>query len=150
VITGKRREAARTRAACLLVALLGSNIAHAANIRIATDPPFDKGTLYASIHAADAPDWNTPLHTLESDEAGPVFKGLAPGRYAVQLFIDLNGNGSLDTSPRGFPREPVGFSQNPSLLRGQPDPDDCAFEPGERNVELLVRLYQPRNPVAAE
>ncbi|GGJ99526.1 DUF2141 domain-containing protein [Pseudomonas matsuisoli] len=146
----RKRDTTRTRAACLLSVLLGSNIAQAANIRIATDPPFDKGTLYASIHAADAPDWNTPLRTLESDEADPMFEGLAPGRYAVQLFIDLNGNGSLDTSPRGFPREPVGFSQNPSLLRGQPDPNDCAFELGDRNVELRVRLYQPRNPVTAK
>jgi hypothetical protein len=129
-------------------AALCPGIASAADLRLVLDAPLGSGTLYASIHAADAPDWDAPLQSLQSDTEGASFKDLPPGRYAVQLFVDLNGNGALDTSPRGLPREPVGFSQNPSLLRGQPEPSDCAFELGERNAELRVRLYRPRNPVS--
>ena len=144
------RAHSRSLAGGVLIALVGLHPAYAANLRVVTDPPISSGMLHAAIYAADATDWSTPLQTLKSDQPGPTFTELPAGRYAVQLFIDLNGNGTLDTSARGLPREPVGFSQNPSLLKGQPSPEGCAFELGEKNAELRVRLYQPRKPVTAQ
>lgn len=38
------------------------------------------------------------------------FEGLAPGRYAVAAFQDINDNGELDKLPPGLPAEPYGFS----------------------------------------
>ncbi len=38
------------------------------------------------------------------------FDDLAPGRYAVAVFHDVNGNGELDRIPPGVPTEPYGFS----------------------------------------
>ncbi len=45
---------------------------------------------------------------LEAD--GFRFDDLAPGRYAVAVFHDVNGNGELDRIPPGVPTEPYGFS----------------------------------------
>lgn len=36
---------------------------------------------------------------------------LPPGRYALRAFIDLNGNGELDTGALGKPVEPFAFSR---------------------------------------
>jgi uncharacterized protein (DUF2141 family) len=37
-----------------------------------------------------------------------VFRGLAPGKYAVSVYHDLNNNGTLDTNMFGVPKEPWG------------------------------------------
>ncbi len=39
-----------------------------------------------------------------------VFRGLAPGQYAVSVYQDLNSNGKLDTNLFGVPKEPWGTS----------------------------------------
>jgi len=41
-----------------------------------------------------------------------VFRGLAPGQYAVSVYHDLNSNGKLDTNLFGVPKEPWGTSAN--------------------------------------
>jgi len=41
-----------------------------------------------------------------------VFHSLAPGRYAVSVYQDLNGNGKLDTNLFGSPKEPWGTTAN--------------------------------------
>ena len=69
---------------------------------------------------------------------------MPPGRYAVQLYQDSNGNGRLDLSPRGVPQEPVGFSGNPSLVKGKPSPRACLFIHGEADSLVTLRLQHPR------
>ncbi|MET0334190.1 MAG: DUF2141 domain-containing protein [Rhizobacter sp.] len=39
-----------------------------------------------------------------------VFTNLAPGRYAVSMFHDENGNGQLDKNVLGMPTERYGFT----------------------------------------
>ena len=41
-----------------------------------------------------------------------TFRGLAPGRYAIAAYHDLNGNGRLDKQTFGLPAEPYGFSND--------------------------------------
>lgn len=41
-----------------------------------------------------------------------VLRDLAPGRYALSGYHDLNGNGQLDRNLMGLPTEPYGFSNN--------------------------------------
>lgn len=48
------------------------------------------------------------------DGAHAAFADLPPGRYAVSVYHDANGNGRLDTVA-GIPREGFGFSRNPPL-----------------------------------
>lgn len=46
-----------------------------------------------------------------------AFIDLAPGRYVVAVFQDLNGNGKLDTDLLGRPTEPYALSGNAALPR---------------------------------
>lgn len=51
----------------------------------------------------------------EGGTARTVFDGLAPGVYAISVLHDENGNGVMDTSILGIPREGFGFSNVPRL-----------------------------------
>jgi len=52
---------------------------------------------------------------------------LPPGRYAVALYQDRNGNDRLDKTMFGLPTEPYGFSNDASAPMGPPDFDEAAF-----------------------
>lgn len=47
-----------------------------------------------------------------------TFEAIAPGVYAVKVFQDVNGNGVLDVSWLGWPKEPLGFSNDVPLNMG--------------------------------
>ncbi|MDP3853945.1 DUF2141 domain-containing protein [Phenylobacterium sp.] len=44
--------------------------------------------------------------------------GLAPGRYAVKAFHDVDGDGKMGTNPFGMPTEPFAFSNNAVGMMG--------------------------------
>lgn len=68
-----------------------------------------------------------------------VFDGLAPGRYAIAAFQDLNGNGGLDRTKLGLPLEPFGFS-NDAGRSGRPSFASAAFALGDGKREISLRL----------
>jgi uncharacterized protein (DUF2141 family) len=68
-----------------------------------------------------------------------VFEGLAPGKYAIAAYQDLNGNGNLDRSKLGLPLEPFGFS-NESGRSARPSFSAAAFSLGEGRKDISVRL----------
>jgi uncharacterized protein (DUF2141 family) len=68
-----------------------------------------------------------------------VFDGLAPGKYAIAAYQDLNGNGYLDSSKLGLPLEPFGFS-NEAGRGARPSFNAAAFSLGEGRKEIFVRL----------
>jgi uncharacterized protein (DUF2141 family) len=74
--------------------------------------------------------------TSPGPEAEVVFDSVVPGRYAVSVMQDLNGNGKLDTWPMGIPKEPWGVSNNIKAKLGPP-----SFE------SALISI---RNPVSIE
>ena len=119
----------------------GMAAAQAADIRLQVEN-VAQGVLHAELHAADAKHWGAPLQQLMGDEEELVFHNVPPGRYAVQLFVDMNANGQLDLTSRGLPTEPVGFSGNPRLLKGKPEPQGCAFEHGELDSLVPIELRQ--------
>ena len=57
------------------------------------------------------------------------FPGLAYGKYAVSVFHDENGNGTLDHNVFRFPAEPLGFSNHfhMSLFSGMPSFEKMQF-----------------------
>ena len=56
-----------------------------------------------------------------------VFAGLAPGRYGLSAFQDVNGDEKLGTSMLGIPTEPYGFSRAAKAgAFGPPDFDALA------------------------
>lgn len=68
-----------------------------------------------------------------------VFEGLAPGRYAVAVYHDLNGNGELDKIPPGLPTEPYGFSNDVGRL-GPPRFAPAAVEVGAEETVVTVHV----------
>lgn len=68
-------------------------------------------------------DPNAIKRTVAVREAAAIrVGGIAPGRYAVSVIHDENGNGKLDTVV-GIPREGFGFSRNPRVRFGPPSFD---------------------------
>lgn len=69
-----------------------------------------------------------------------VFADLAPGRYAISAYHDLNSNGKLDTNLVGLPTEPLGFSNNAKVSFGPPKFKDAAFDVGAQGASAVVSL----------
>ena len=65
---------------------------------------------------------------------------LAPGKYAVAVYQDVNGNRKLDSNFLGIPREPVGESNNPRPRFGPPTFQQCAFEIGKEDRQISISL----------
>lgn len=129
---------------CLLVPLLACQSLQAGDLLIEVQGTSDQANLYLALVPADQQDWQPSLYELQGTQTPLRIAALPPGRYAVQVFQDSNGNGQLDLSPRGIPLEPVGFSGNPSLFGGKPKPSDSLFEHGTTDGVINVRLIPPR------
>ncbi len=54
--------------------------------------------------------------------------GMPVGTYAISLIHDVNDNSKLDKGWFGIPKEPLGFSQNPSFSFGAPEFKECKFK----------------------
>jgi len=65
---------------------------------------------------------------VAGDTVTITFSGLAPGRYAVRAFHDLDGDGKLGLNPFGVPTEPYAFSNNARGSMGPPSWDAAAFD----------------------
>ena len=66
-------------------------------------------------------------------------QNLPPGKYAVSLFHDLDGDAEMKTNFIGFPKEPFGFS-TPMGKFGPPKFDEAAIEFSGENVSVKVAL----------
>lgn len=130
---------------CLAALLFVSSPVRAGDIVVRVEGIQASGTLYLALAPADRDDWgDRPLQQLQAETGELRLPDVPPGRYAVQLYQDSNGNGRLDLSPRGVPQEPVGFSGNPALLKGKPSPRACLFIHGEADSLVTLRLQAPR------
>lgn len=69
-----------------------------------------------------------------------TFQGLAPGRYAIKAFHDLDGDGKMAANPFGMPTEPFGFSNGARAAMGPPAWSDAGFElrPGENRQTIAL------------
>nr|WP_231708203.1 DUF2141 domain-containing protein [Sphingomonas populi] len=69
--------------------------------------------------------------------------GLPPGRYAVQAFLDENGNGKVDQALFGIPKEGVGFSNDARIRLGPPKWTDAMFDTtgGEQTIRFNLRYF---------
>lgn len=126
---------------CLLALLFVSSQTVAGDILVRVEGKQANAPVLLALLSADQPDWNgSILRQIQSEDGELRLRDLPPGRYAVQLFQDLDGDGALALSPRGVPREPVGFSTNPTLLKGKPKPAQCLFEHGSGDTLITVKL----------
>ncbi len=67
------------------------------------------------------------------------FDSLSSVEYAVVIIQDLNGNKDLDTNFMGIPKEPYGFSNNPSTTFGPPSFEGASFSV-DGNKTIAIRL----------
>ncbi|MCE7069313.1 DUF2141 domain-containing protein [Dyadobacter sp. CY327] len=65
---------------------------------------------------------------------------LAPGRYALAVYHDLNSNGVLDKNLVGIPKEPYGFSKNFRPKFSAPKFEDCEFVFKDPGQKISVKL----------
>ena len=67
------------------------------------------------------------------------FGPIPPGRYAISLFHDENGNGRLDKRLM-MPREGYGFSRNAPVFMGPPRFASAAFDVGAAGHHETIRM----------
>ena len=75
----------------------------------------EQGRVMIAVYSSEAAynGEGAPVRYMAAAPGQPVrIEGLAPGRYAVKSFHDLNGNGKMDSNPFGMPTEPFAFSNN--------------------------------------
>jgi uncharacterized protein (DUF2141 family) len=68
-----------------------------------------------------------------------IFTGLESNNYAVAVYQDFNRNDILDRNWLGLPKEPYGFSNNPSTFFGPPGFSRASFELKE-SKKIIIRL----------
>jgi uncharacterized protein (DUF2141 family) len=68
------------------------------------------------------------------------FGTVAPGRYAISLLHDENGNGKVDRALAMIPREGFGFSRDAPIKMGPPKFSAAAFEIARDDVRQTIRV----------
>lgn len=127
------------------LALLLALPAHAGDLTVQlTDIRATTGLVtLALVDAAGYAGRARPVQATGGPVAGDtqtfVFAGVAPGRYAVMVTHDENGNGRLDTNMLGMPTEGYGFSNNPRVMR-KPTFDEAAFDVGADAATITIEL----------
>jgi uncharacterized protein (DUF2141 family) len=127
--------------------LLSGAVAGAADLKVSVQNLASKGgtvylALYDSAGAFPQPGKNIAGQFMPVGD-GPVaaaFLNLKPGRYALSVFHDENGNGKLDTNLLGVPTERVGFSRDAKGSFGPPKFDAAAIDVSV-NTSIVITLH---------
>lgn len=67
-----------------------------------------------------------------------------PGRYAVQIYHDENGNGRLERNFIGIPKEGYGFSNDIKPGFGPPNFDAAAIDMGAQPRRMAITMRYGR------
>lgn len=131
--------------ATLAVALLGAAMpAPAATLTLdVQQASATPGALMIALYDQASPWLKKPLRAFRQ-AAGPgttsvTLSDLPDGDYAISLFVDVNGNGRLDTNALGAPIEPYGFSNDASGSFGPPSFDQARIAV-QGDTRALIRL----------
>lgn len=130
----------------LLVFLLPISVAAAVLKVDVTGLASDRGDVHVALY-------NTPAAFPHSDGmitetkvlvqdgvARVVFDGLKPGRYAIAVYHDENGNHSFDQGIFGIPLEAYGFSSGARAFFSAPSFEAAAFDVAEPETRIVIRL----------
>ena len=97
--------------------------------------------LFARANARAFPDGKAfEERELPADFRGVsvTFQNLEPGDYAIAVFHDKNGNGKMDTTAIGFPKEPYGISGK--RPKTKPRFERSKFAVDSEDVDLQIEL----------
>lgn len=92
------------------------------------------------LGAATVVSREIPVAGNVRDGAVTFEMALPPGRYALSVFQDLNGNRKLDTNFMGIPTEASGSSNDAPAKWSAPKFRDAVFTVGDEPVSLTIRL----------
>ena len=102
-----------------------------------------KGNVVVELYK-DKSDWlKTPFRkvTLPTDESTKTASfTIPPGKYAVSIYQDTNGNGELDRNFLGIPKEPVGFGNNYRPF-GKPGFESALVEQHTTSKPAAIELF---------
>lgn len=68
------------------------------------------------------------------------FEGVAPGRYAIALLHDENGNGKADRAMGMMPKEGYGFSRDAPVRMAPPKYAEAAFTVDDADRSLAIKM----------
>jgi uncharacterized protein (DUF2141 family) len=80
------------------------------------------------------------LTVKASDHVVLDFGKVAPGRYAISLLHDENGNGKADRALALIPKEGFGFSRDAPVKMGPPKFAAAAFDVGSEPVTQSISM----------
>lgn len=86
------------------------------------------------------PPVRTALVPVNGNAAEIRFEGLAPGRYGVKTFHDVDDDRRLGTNPFGVPIEPFAFSNNARGAMGPASWADAAFAIGAGETRHAITI----------
>ena len=119
------------RSAIFLLAAIAP-LAHAADLTIRVDNVRSVGgQLMVALYDGAATFLKQPARSqgvpAEAGSTTVVFRDLAPGRYAITVYHDANGNGKMDSNMMGTPVEAYAFGNDAQGRMGPPSFDDAAL-----------------------
>jgi uncharacterized protein (DUF2141 family) len=103
----------------------------------------NSGSLVVEVYQDQASWLKTPFRrlTLPSNETTKTAAlTLPPGRYAVSIYQDTNGNGKLDQNLLSIAKEPVGFGNNYRPF-GKPSFDAAALDHTATSQPAAIKLF---------
>lgn len=120
--------------AVLLLSMLAIGKLHASELVVHVEGDLQSGILGCALF--DRPEAFPTGASLDQQQfpvaglkqAQCKFKDLTPGRYAVAIMHDLNGNSILDKNFLGIPKEPWGVSNNVRPNFRAPEFAESSFE----------------------
>ena len=71
----------------------------------------------------------------------PVAGVPAGQKVAVSLFVDVDNSKKLERGFMGIPKEPMGFSNNPTISFGPPKFDSAAVTAGAEPVTIKLKYF---------
>ena len=77
---------------------------------------------------------------IKDRRAIAVFKDLRPGRYAVAVYHDENGNGEFDQALFGIPLEDFGFSNDATVFLGPPSFGEAQVSVPKEGARITIHM----------
>lgn len=108
-----------------------------------------KGQLLIAVYnsaksmESDAAEAAVAKQKVDAKPGATANFGLQPGRYAIMVVHDVNGNGKLDKNIVGIPKEPIGVSNGLKSKLRRPTFAECSFDlsaPGKTVTLQLERF----------
>lgn len=105
----------------------------------------DKGKVFVALFNSQETWLKQSFKSLEQDVTGATctvtFTDLPKGEYAIAIFHDENGNGTMDFGKMGIPIEKFGFSNDAKCVMGPPVFEDAKIV-FEKDAESTINLQK--------